>query len=71
MVREDHALSVTAGAELGADPVPGDVPDPVPGDVPDEVPGDVPDEGVEPAVEEVDNGGRLVVDSEVLGAPTA
>lgn len=63
MVREDHALSVTAGAELGADPVPGDVPD--------EVPGDVPDEGVEPAVEEVDNGGRLVVDSEVLGAPTA
>jgi hypothetical protein len=59
MVREDHALSVTAGAEPGADPVAGVVPD------------EVPDEDVEPAVEEVENGGRLVVDSEVLGAPTA
>lgn len=63
MVREDHALSVTAGAEPGADPVAGVVPD--------DDPGDVPDEDVEPAVEEVENGGRLVVDSEVLGAPTA
>lgn len=63
MVREDHALSVTAGAEPGADPVAGVVPD--------DVPGDVPDEDVEPALEEVENGGRLVVDSEVLGAPTA
>ena len=43
----------------------------VAGVVPDDVSGDVPDEDVEPALEEVENGGRLVVDSEVLGAPTA